>query len=693
MTELSAALGGQETSPTPQFRAHGERVCRLAALPIPVLAGLSEQTACNTHKLYPGQRAGDEQQIDHRPSAPHRLPRSPSAVPAVARPAPRPQVQQGIGAAGGGRGGGGGSGGGRLGEEDASGGSGGGGCRLLGVGQERLGHQPAGRAGMQPARLQPVRVLVVRHAAQPVGHGEGKLVLLEQRLGLPPRPVLVVGVLLHVHGPQPLGLVDEGPLLRLGQQLPLSAQALADLRVVHLGVLLGHLSSLRPRPHHEGVHRPLDVIHRLGHGVPPPPRRAAARPALAAASSGTVSRLLLLLAPTAVRSSKSNLGGWPGAAAPTPEGAERRHPVAPLRARGAAERRRRRLPVRALRRAARAGRPPFPAWASEPLSAPPISGPGLFLGTPRRRQRPESRRDRREVSTARAGSGSRTSGVGREGPRFAADAMLLGSLRCSGKPWTGRRSEPARCHRRPRSSEGSPPRRVAGPGGTGSAAARAPGGAGRPAHSRPAPPAGARPAARSSHILAGRRSQAAAGRRGPPGSRRRTNFAKFRRDTGRSACRAAPPSPAAARLGFARDGSAALLRKSRNQASRVRCTRGVTAPPGAPPDPRWTRPRVRRTAGTSRGGSDVRSPQGFLCHAARFCLVRVPLRGARSIFRPASGPAPAAGFRTFLAAAPHLRPPPPPAAASLAGCLERIRALAFHRRVVPGASPDDRMSV
>ncbi|XP_068038555.1 collagen alpha-2(I) chain-like [Anomalospiza imberbis] len=125
--------------------------------------------------------------------------------------------------------------------------------------------------------------------------------------------------------------------------------------------------------------------------------------------------------------------------------------------------------------------------------------------------------------------------------------MLLGSLRCGGKPWTGRRSDPARCHRRPRSSEGSPPRRVAGPGGTGSAAARAPGGAGRPAHSRPAPPAGARLAARSSHILAGRRSQAAAGRRGPPGSRRRTNFAKFRRDTGRSACRAAPPSPAAAR--------------------------------------------------------------------------------------------------------------------------------------------------
>lgn len=51
-------------------------------------------------------------------------------------------------------------------------------------------------------------------------------------------------------------------------------------------------------------------------------------------------------------------------------------------------------------------------------------------------------------------------------------------------------------------------------------------------------------------------------------------------------------------------------------------------------------------------------------------------------------PAPATGLRTFLAAAPHLCPPPPPAAASRAGCLERIRALAFHRRVVPGAFPD-----
>lgn len=91
-------------------------------------------------------------------------------------------------------------------------------------------------------------------------------------------------------------------------------------------------------------------------------------------------------------------------------------------------------------------------------------------------------------------------------------------------------------------------------------------------------------------------------------------------------------------------------------------------------------------------GSGVRSPQGLLCHAARCRLVRVPLRGARSILRPVSVPrssrAPAAGLRTFLAAALHPCPPSPPAATSLAGCSERIRAPAFHRRVVPGARPD-----
>lgn len=89
------------------------------------------------------------------------------------------------------------------------------------------------------------------------------LVFLEQRLRLAARPVLVIGVLLHVHCPQPLGLVDKGPLLRLTQKLPLGPQPFRDLRVMHLRVLLSHLASLTARPHHEGVHRPLDAVNIL----------------------------------------------------------------------------------------------------------------------------------------------------------------------------------------------------------------------------------------------------------------------------------------------------------------------------------------------------------------------------------------------------------------------------------------------
>ncbi len=48
----------------------------------------------------------------------------------------------------------------------------------------------------------------------------------------------------HVLGPNPLGLVDKGPLFRLREQLPLGAEPLGDLRVVHLGVLLRWKSQL-----------------------------------------------------------------------------------------------------------------------------------------------------------------------------------------------------------------------------------------------------------------------------------------------------------------------------------------------------------------------------------------------------------------------------------------------------------------
>ena len=88
--------------------------------------------------------------------------------------------------------------------------------------------------------------------------------LLHQGLGLATGPVLVVGVLGHVEGAQPFGLVDEGPLVGLAEELPLGTQAFADLGVVHFRVLLGHFSALPPGPHHEGVHRALHAIYLEG---------------------------------------------------------------------------------------------------------------------------------------------------------------------------------------------------------------------------------------------------------------------------------------------------------------------------------------------------------------------------------------------------------------------------------------------
>lgn len=62
-----------------------------------------------------------------------------------------------------------------------------------------------------------------------------------------------------------LRLVDKRPLLRVGEQLPLGAETLTDFRVVHLWVLLCHLSALGSRPDHEGVHRAFHVVQRLRH--------------------------------------------------------------------------------------------------------------------------------------------------------------------------------------------------------------------------------------------------------------------------------------------------------------------------------------------------------------------------------------------------------------------------------------------
>lgn len=59
---------------------------------------------------------------------------------------------------------------------------------------------------------------------------------------------------------QPLGLVNIGPLVVVTEQLPLGTETLANLRIVHLRVLLGHLAPPIARPHHESVHGPLNSL-------------------------------------------------------------------------------------------------------------------------------------------------------------------------------------------------------------------------------------------------------------------------------------------------------------------------------------------------------------------------------------------------------------------------------------------------
>lgn len=92
------------------------------------------------------------------------------------------------------------------------------------------------------------------------GQRENEAVPLQEPLGFTPGSIFVVRVFLHVLGAQPLGLVDVGTLLGVGEQLPLCAEPLADLRVVHLWVFLGHFPALPSGPHHEGIHGSFDVI-------------------------------------------------------------------------------------------------------------------------------------------------------------------------------------------------------------------------------------------------------------------------------------------------------------------------------------------------------------------------------------------------------------------------------------------------
>jgi hypothetical protein len=59
---------------------------------------------------------------------------------------------------------------------------------------------------------------------------------------------------------QPLGLVNIGPLVVVTKKLPLGTETLANLRIVHLRVLLSHLAPPIARPHHESVHGPLNSL-------------------------------------------------------------------------------------------------------------------------------------------------------------------------------------------------------------------------------------------------------------------------------------------------------------------------------------------------------------------------------------------------------------------------------------------------
>lgn len=72
--------------------------------------------------------------------------------------------------------------------------------------------------------------------------------------------VLVVWVLFHMCLPQPFRFVDVRSLLLVCECLPLRAESFADLRVVHLGILVRNLLSHLARPHHKCVHRSLHFI-------------------------------------------------------------------------------------------------------------------------------------------------------------------------------------------------------------------------------------------------------------------------------------------------------------------------------------------------------------------------------------------------------------------------------------------------
>ena len=58
-----------------------------------------------------------------------------------------------------------------------------------------------------------------------VGEGECSVAILLEGLWLPARTVLVLGVVLHVSGPDTLGLIDERTLVHLSQHLPFRSKS------------------------------------------------------------------------------------------------------------------------------------------------------------------------------------------------------------------------------------------------------------------------------------------------------------------------------------------------------------------------------------------------------------------------------------------------------------------------------------
>lgn len=137
--------------------------------------------------------------------------------------------------------------------------------------RHRLQHGEGGRGGgrgEEGSRFIPVdekgvhrkSFKMLRGVPEESGQRKNEAVPLQEPFGFAPGSVFVVRVFLHVLSAQPLGLVDIRTLLGVREQLPLRAKPLADLRVVHLWVFLGHFPPLASGPNHERIHGSLDVI-------------------------------------------------------------------------------------------------------------------------------------------------------------------------------------------------------------------------------------------------------------------------------------------------------------------------------------------------------------------------------------------------------------------------------------------------